>query len=115
MIIAQPIFCMTHAIHLCKIYVEHSCHSIQEPCDFRYLEQLYKSAVVHDALELFRGLHKLPGGFLVQLLRLGQVEVAGMLQVGSLVQTKGTVLLVCGLLEIRHAAALTTGAKHWHR
>ena len=33
-------------------------------------------------------------------------------------QTKGTVLLVCGLcglLEIRHATALTTGAKHWHR
>ena len=30
-------------------------------------------------------------------------------------QTKGTGLLVCGLLEIRHAAALTTGAKHWHR
>ena len=23
--------------------------------------------------------------------------------------------VVCGLLEIRHAAALTTGAKHWHR
>ena len=47
-------------------------------------------------------------------------------------QTKGTVLLVCicqrhtkrtvplvcdlcGLLEIRHATALTTSAKHWHR
>ncbi|MDY4749217.1 MAG: hypothetical protein SO230_01015 [Sodaliphilus sp.] len=33
-------------------------------------------------------------------------------------QTKGTVLLVCGLcglIEIRHATALTTGAKHWHR
>ena len=33
-------------------------------------------------------------------------------------QTKGTVLLVCGLcglLEIRYATALTTGAKHWHR
>ena len=23
--------------------------------------------------------------------------------------------VVCGLLEISHAAALTTGAKHWHR
>ena len=35
-----------------------------------------------------------------------------------LLQTKGTVLLVCGLcglLEIRHATALTTGAKHWHQ
>ncbi|MDY3736216.1 MAG: hypothetical protein SO029_04190, partial [Sodaliphilus sp.] len=33
-------------------------------------------------------------------------------------QTKGTVLLVCGLcgvLEIRHATSPTTGAKHWHR
>ncbi|MCI6578483.1 MAG: hypothetical protein MSD07_10095 [Bacteroidales bacterium] len=33
-------------------------------------------------------------------------------------QTKGTVLLVCGLcglIEIRHATAPTTGAKHWHR
>ena len=47
-------------------------------------------------------------------------------------QTKGTVLLVCicqrqtkrpvplvcglcGLLEIRHATSLTTGAKHWHQ
>ncbi len=66
-----------------------------------------KSAVVHDALELFRGLHELPGGFPVQLLRddmpaaqraevalhtvtllrrLGQVEVAGVLQVGTLVE-----------------------------
>ena len=37
---------------------------------------------------------------------------------GRFFQTKGTVLLVCGLcglLEIRHAAALTTCAKHWHR
>ena len=24
-------------------------------------------------------------------------------------------LWFCGLLEIRHATALTTGAKHWHR
>ena len=35
-----------------------------------------------------------------------------------MLQTKGTVLLVCslcGLLEIRYATALTTGAKHWHR
>ncbi len=34
------------------------------------------------------------------------------------VQTKRTVPLVCGLcglLEIRYATALTTGAKHWHR
>ena len=33
-------------------------------------------------------------------------------------QTKRTVPLVCdlcGLLEIRHATSLTTGAKHWHR
>ena len=33
-------------------------------------------------------------------------------------QTKGTVLLVCGLcglLEISHVTAPTTGAKHWHR
>ena len=37
---------------------------------------------------------------------------------GRFFQTKGTVLLVCGLcglLEIRHSTALTTGAKHWHR
>ena len=51
---------------------------------------------------------------------------------GRFFQTKGTVLLVCicqrhtkrtvplvcdlcGLLEIRHATLLTTGAKHWHR
>ena len=34
------------------------------------------------------------------------------------IQTKRTVPLVCGLcglLEIRHATSLTTGAKHWHR
>ena len=34
------------------------------------------------------------------------------------IHTKRTVPLVCGLcgmLEIRHATALTTGAKHWHR
>ena len=34
------------------------------------------------------------------------------------IQTKRTVPLVCslcGLLEIRYATALTTGAKHWHR
>ena len=51
---------------------------------------------------------------------------------GRFFQTKGTVLLVClwhiqtkrtvplvcglcGLIEIRHATALTTGAKHGHR
>ena len=66
-----------------------------------------KPAVVHDALELFGGLHELPGGFLVQLLRddmptaqraeialhpvtllrrLGQVEVARVLQVRTLVE-----------------------------
>ena len=66
-----------------------------------------KAAVVHDALELFGGLHKLPGGFLVQFLRddmppaqraevalhpvallrrLGQVEVARVLQVRTLVE-----------------------------
>ena len=34
------------------------------------------------------------------------------------IQTKRTVPLVCGLcglLEIRYATSLTTGAKHWHR
>ncbi|MCI7032528.1 MAG: hypothetical protein MR897_03780 [Bacteroidales bacterium] len=37
---------------------------------------------------------------------------------GRFFQTKGTVLLVCGLcglIEIRHPTALTTGAKHGHR
>ena len=75
--------------------------------------QPHKAAVVHDALELFGGLHELPGGFLVQLLRddmptaqraeialhpvtllcrLGQVEVAGVFQVRTLVEVsfKGT-------------------------
>ena len=67
----------------------------------------HEAAVVHDALELFSGLHELPGGFLVQLLRddmptaqraeialhpvtllcrLGQVEVAGVFQVRTLVE-----------------------------
>ncbi|CUP98752.1 Uncharacterised protein [Parabacteroides distasonis] len=66
-----------------------------------------KAAVVHDTLELFGGLHELPGGFLVQffrddmppaqrtevalhpvtfLCRLGQVEVAGVFQVRTLVE-----------------------------
>ena len=66
-----------------------------------------KAAVVHDALELFGGFHELPGGFPVQLLRddmspaqrtevalhpvtflcrLGQVEVAGVFQVRTLVE-----------------------------
>ena len=66
-----------------------------------------KTAVVHDALELFGGFHELPGGFLVQLFRddmspaqraevtlhpvtllcrLGQVEVAGVFQVRTLVE-----------------------------
>ena len=72
-----------------------------------------KAAVVHDAFELFGCLHELPGGFLVQFLRddmppaqraevalhpvtllrrLGQVEVAGVFQVGTLVEVafKGT-------------------------
>ena len=69
--------------------------------------QPHKAAVVHDALELFGGFHELPGGFLIQLLRddmppaqrtevalhpvtllcrLGQVEVAGMFQVRTLVE-----------------------------
>ena len=75
--------------------------------------QPHKAAVVHDALELFGGLHELPGGFLVQLLRddmspaqrtevalhtvtffrrLGQVEIAGVFQVRTLVEVafKGT-------------------------
>ena len=66
-----------------------------------------KAAVVHDALELFGGLHELPGGLPVQLLRddmptaqraevalhpvtllrrLGQVEVAGVFQVRTLIE-----------------------------
>jgi len=66
-----------------------------------------KAAVVHDALELFGGFHELPGGFPVQLLRddmspaqrtevalhpvtflrrLGQVEIAGVFQVRTLVE-----------------------------
>ena len=69
--------------------------------------QPHKAAVVHDALELFGGLHELLGGFLVQLFRdymspaqrtevalhpvtllcrLGQVEVAGVFQVRTFVE-----------------------------